>query len=39
LGEDYFDNRVSDSFGKLSKDQWNNYFYKHLNHHLSQFGV
>lgn len=39
LGEDYFDNKISDSFGKLSKDQWNNYFYKHLDHHLSQFGV
>lgn len=39
LGEDYFDNKTSDSFGKLSKDEWNTYFYKHLDHHLVQFGV
>lgn len=39
LGEDYFDNRESHSFGKLTKTEWNNMFYKHLDHHLSQFGV
>ncbi len=39
LGEDYFDNRESHSFGKLKKTEWNNMFYKHLDHHLSQFGV
>lgn len=39
LGENYFDNRESHSFGKLSKTEWNNMFYKHLDHHLSQFGV
>ena len=39
LGEDYFDGKESLSFGKLTKDQWNTMFYKHLNHHLSQFGV
>ncbi len=39
LGEAYFDNRDSLSFGKLSVQQWNNMFYKHLDHHLSQFGV
>lgn len=38
-GEDYFDNRESHSFGKLNKAEWNNMFYKHLNHHLTQFGV
>ena len=27
------------SFGKLSVDEWNTMFYKHLNHHLEQFGV
>ncbi|MEN3323908.1 DUF1569 domain-containing protein [Mariniflexile soesokkakense] len=39
LGEDYFHNRESHSFGKLTKTQWNNMFYKHLDYHLSQFGV
>ena len=39
LGEKEFDNKASLSFGKLSATEWNNMFYKHLNHHLSQFGV
>ena len=39
LGEDYFDGKESHSFGKLTKQQWNTMFYKHLDHHLSQFGV
>jgi Protein of unknown function (DUF1569) len=39
LGEMHFNNRESHSFGVLSKVEWNNLFYKHLNHHLSQFGV
>jgi len=39
LGESYFDGRDSHSFGVLNKNEWNNMFYKHLNHHLSQFGV
>ena len=38
-GENSFDNKVSHSFGKLSKNEWNTMFYKHLDHHLSQFGV
>lgn len=39
LGESFFDGKESHSFGKLSKTEWNNMFYKHLNHHLSQFGA
>ena len=39
LGGSYFDNKESHSFGKLTQSEWNNMFYKHLNHHLSQFGV
>jgi hypothetical protein len=39
LGETYFDGKESNSFGKLTKSEWNNMFYKHLDHHLSQFGV
>jgi hypothetical protein len=38
-GESFFDGRESLSFGKLTLPEWNNYFYKHLNHHLTQFGV
>ncbi len=39
LGESYFDGKESNSFGILNKTEWNNMFYKHLDHHLSQFGV
>jgi len=39
LGEKHFENKESHSFGALSITEWNNLFYKHLNHHLSQFGV
>ncbi len=39
LGEKVFDGKESLSFGKLSVTEWNNMFYKHLDHHLSQFGV
>lgn len=38
-GEAFFDGRESLSFGKLTLPEWNNYFYKHLDHHLTQFGV
>jgi len=39
LGQDYFEGKESHSFGVLTKTEWNNMFYKHLNHHLTQFGV
>jgi len=39
LGENHFDNLESLSFGNLTKTEWNNMLYKHLHHHLSQFGV
>jgi hypothetical protein len=39
LGEAHFDGKESHSFGKLNKTEWNNMFYKHLEHHLTQFGV
>jgi hypothetical protein len=38
-GTSFFDGRESHSFGKLSLQEWNNMFYKHLDHHLTQFGV
>ena len=39
LGGNYFDQKESHSFGKLSAQQWNNMYHKHLDHHLTQFGV
>lgn len=39
LGANHFDGLESVSFGKLNQQEWNNMFYKHLDHHLSQFGV
>jgi|TARA_R110000737_G_scaffold292679_1_gene299208 hypothetical protein len=39
LGENHFEGKESNSFGKLNKNQWNNMFYKHLDHHLNQFGA
>ncbi len=39
LGESYFSNKESHSFGLLTKSEWNNMMYKHLDHHLAQFGV
>ena len=38
LGADYFDGMPSHSFGVLSKEEWNAMLYKHLDHHLRQFG-
>lgn len=38
LGAEQFDQKQSLSFGKLSSTEWNNMFYKHLDHHLGQFG-
>lgn len=31
--------RDTKSFGKLTAEEWNTLFYKHLDHHLMQFGV
>ncbi len=39
LGETYFRNKESHSFGVLSIKEWNIMLYKHLDHHLRQFGV
>jgi len=39
LGPSYFEGRESHSFGKLTIAEWNAMFYKHLDYHLSQFGV
>lgn len=39
LGEKYFEGKESLSFGPMTAKEWNNLFYKHLDHHLTQFGV
>jgi hypothetical protein len=39
LGVESFDQKESHSFGKLDRIEWNNMFYKHIDHHLNQFGV
>ena len=38
-GQHAFEGRESHSFGPLTKAEWNTLFYKHLDHHLTQFGV
>ncbi len=39
LGKDHFEGKESISFGPMTSSEWNNQFYKHLDHHLTQFGV
>jgi hypothetical protein len=39
LGAAHFEGKESHSFGPLTAQEWNNMFYKHLDHHLNQFGV
>ncbi len=39
LGGAHFEGKESHSFGPLTRTDWNNLFYKHLDHHLTQFGV
>jgi hypothetical protein len=34
-----FEGKESHSFGALTSTEWNNMLYKHLDHHLTQFGV
>lgn len=39
IGEKGFEGKESNSFGVLTVEEWNNSFYKHLDHHLQQFGA
>lgn len=39
LGETHFHGKDYPNFGPLTGTEWNNLFYKHLDHHLTQFGV
>jgi len=38
-GENYFHLKDHPGFGIMTKQEWNNFYYKHLDHHLTQFGV
>jgi hypothetical protein len=38
-GRSYFEGKESVSFGILNSIEWNNMFYKHIDHHFSQFGL
>jgi Protein of unknown function (DUF1569) len=39
LGEQHFEGRVSMIFGAMTATEWNNLFYKHIDHHLTQFAA
>ena len=39
LGEEAFEGKENFNFGKLTAKEWNNMMAKHLDHHLTQFGV
>ena len=39
MGAPAFEGKESHSFGPLNPQEWNNMLYKHLDHHLTQFGV
>ena len=39
LGKEAFEGKENINFGKMTAQDWNNMFAKHLNHHLDQFGV
>lgn len=39
LGRTHFEGLENSSFGKLTADQWNILFSKHLDYHLKQFNV
>lgn len=38
-GVAYFDGRENSSFGKMTAQEWSNLFYKHMDHHFTQFGI
>ena len=39
LGPSYFEQKSSINFGPMTSGEWSNLFYKHADHHLTQFGV
>jgi len=39
LGSDHFEGLDYVSFGKMTAKEWSNLFYKHLDHHFTQFSL
>lgn len=39
LGRTHFEGKENFSFGKMTADEWNALYYKHIDHHLRQFGI
>jgi hypothetical protein len=39
MGEGYYHGLPHYALGPLSSEEWNNLLYKHLDHHLRQFGA
>ena len=35
----FFEGKVSSSFGPMTAKEWSTQFYKHIDHHFTQFGV
>ncbi len=38
-GAKYFEGKENPSFGVMTAKEWSTQFYKHIDHHFSQFGV
>ncbi len=38
-GREYYEGRESNSVGKMNANEWSNMYYKHIEHHFSQFGI
>ncbi|MBK6986418.1 MAG: DUF1569 domain-containing protein [Bacteroidetes bacterium] len=38
-GVAFFEGKVSSSFGPMTAKEWSTQFYKHIDHHFTQFGV
>ncbi len=38
-GSAYYENKMHPLFGRLTSRQWNDLMFKHLDHHLTQFGA
>ncbi len=39
VGGSFFEGKDHPGFGTMTSQEWNNFYYKHLDHHLTQFGV
>lgn len=38
-GVAFFDGKLSSSFGAMTAKEWSTQFYKHIDHHFTQFGA